>query len=415
LSRIEDTSTPVVFSGEAVHNRMNRRLTLEQQFRSIFGAEPRFYQAPGRVNLIGEHTDYNEGFVLPAAIGLHCWIAASPRTDQRLVIHSDAFAETREVDLSRNDKDMVVAHTWSDYPCGVALYLQRAGFQIRGANLLIDSEIPIGAGLSSSAAVEIATACALLDLSDSPIERIQVARLCQRAENEFVGARCGIMDQFISLHGQRGHALVLDCRSLEYELLPVPQYARLVICNTMVKHQLASSEYNRRRAECEEALRLLSTRISGLHALRDVTMAQLETERSMLPEILWRRAYHVVSENERVLEAAAALRARGVEDFGRRMNESHNSLRDFYQVSCPELDLMVELACQQEGTYGARMTGGGFGGCTINLVDAKHTDNFRLQVASAYEKAMRLNPEIYVCSPDHGAGPVTRDAEFGST
>jgi galactokinase len=394
---------------------MNRRLTLEQQFRSIFGADPRFYQAPARVNLIGEHTDYNEGFVLPAAIGLHCWIAASPRRDQKLVIHSDAFAETREVDLSRKDKDMVLAHTWSGYPGGVALYLQRAGFQIRGANLLIDSEIPIGAGLSSSAAIEIATACALLDLSDCPIDRIQVARLCQHAENEFVGARCGIMDQFISLHGQRGHALVLDCRSLEYELLPVPQYAKLVICNTMVRHQLASSEYNRRRAECEEALRLLSTRISGLYALRDVTLGQLEKERSLLPEILWCRAYHVVSENERVLEAAAALRAGAVEEFGRQMNESHNSLRDFYQVSCPELDLMVELACQQEGTYGARMTGGGFGGCTINLVDAKHTDKFRLQVAREYEKAMGLNPEIYVCSPDQGAGLAATDSAFGST
>jgi galactokinase len=385
---------------------MNRRLRLEQRFRSIFGAEPRLYQAPGRVNLIGEHTDYNEGFVLPAAIGLHCWIAATPRADQKLVIHSDAFGETREFDLSRKDKDSALApaHTWSDYPAGVALYLQRAGVKLQGANLLVDTNIPIGAGLSSSAAIEIATACTLLDLSDCPIDGIQVARLCQQAENEFVGARCGIMDQFVSLHGRRGHALLLDCRSLEYELLPVPESAKLVICNTMVKHQLASNEYNRRRAECEEALHLLSSKIPNLRALRDLSLEQLEKQRSTLPEILWRRAYHVVSENARVLETAAALRSGSVDKFGQVMNESHESLRDYYQVSCPELDFMVELACRQQGTYGARMTGGGFGGCTINLVDAQHTNDFRDRVAHEYEKAMRLNPEIYVCSPDHGAG-----------
>jgi galactokinase len=393
---------------------MNRRLEVEQRFRSIFGEDPRLYQAPGRVNLIGEHTDYNEGFVFPAAIGLQCWIAASPRTDQKLVIHSDAFAETREIDLS--SKEIVLTHTWSDYPAGVVLYLQRAGFRVRGANLLFHSEIPIGAGLSSSAAIEIATACALLDLCGCAIDRLQVARLCQQAENEFVGARCGIMDQFVALHGQRGHALLLDCRSLEYELLPVPESAKLVICNTMVKHQLASNEYNRRRADCEEAFRVLSSRISGIRALRDVTVEQLEKQRSTLPEILWRRTYHVVSENDRVLEAAAALRTGDLRELGRRMNESHGSLRDLYQVSCPELDLMVELALRQEGTYGARMTGGGFGGCTINLVDAQHTNSFRDQIARDYENTMRLRPEIYVCSPDHGAGVVARETEtaFGS-
>jgi galactokinase len=403
---------PDHFAGEAVHNRMSRRLELEQRFRSIFGADPRLYQAPGRVNLIGEHTDYNEGFVLPAAVGMHCWIAANSRADQKLVIESDAYGESREFDLARNG--LALTHTWSDYPAGVALYLQGAGFQLRGVNLLIESEIPIGAGLSSSAAIEIATACALLDLSDCPIDRIQIARLCQKAENEFVGARCGIMDQFVSLHGELGHALLLDCRSLEYELLPVPETAKLVICNTMVKHQLASNEYNRRRAECEEALRVLSTRIPGLRALRDVTLEQLEKQRSTLPEILWRRAYHVVSENGRVLEAAAALRNGNVEQFGRRMNESHDSLRDFYQVSCPELDLMVELAQRQQGTYGARMTGGGFGGCTINLVEAEHAEKFRLQVAREYQNAMRLSPEIYICSPADGAGVVTRETALGS-
>ena len=283
------------------------------------------------------------------------------------------------------------------------MHLQRAGFHLQGTNLLIHGEVPIGAGLSSSAAIEVATAYALLSVSGCSIDRVQVARLCQEAENEFVGARCGVMDQFVSLHGRAGHALILDCRSLDYELLSIPDFVCLVICNTMVKHELASSEYNRRRAECEEAVRRLSEAVPGIRALRDLNPEQLERHRALLPETIWRRAQHVVSENARTLEAAAALRAGDLEEFGKRMAQSHHSLRDVYEVSCPELDLMVQLASGQKGTYGARMTGGGFGGCTINLVDKRHAEKFQQQVAKAYENATGLKPQIYVCSAADGA------------
>jgi galactokinase len=389
---------------EAGQNRMDKPPSLAERFRSRFGTEARFYRAPGRVKLIGEHTDYNDGFVMPAAIDFHCWVVVNRRADQKFVIYSQDFQETREIDLSQNT--VRPSKTWSDYPVGVAVHLKRAGFQLRGTNALIEGGVPMGAGLSSSAAIEVATAYALLDISDHPIDRVQVARLCQKAENEFVGAHCGIMDQFVSLHGRANHALVLDCRSLDYEAVPIPDFVKLVICNTMVKHELASSEYNRRRAECEEAVRRLSAVLPGIRALRDVSLEELERHRAVLPETIWRRARHIVSENARVLQAAAALRAGEAEEFGKRMAESHQSLRDFYEVSCPELDLMVGLATGQKGVYGARMTGGGFGGCTINLVDVRHAEEFREQVAGAYERATGLRPEIYICSAADGAGAV---------
>ena len=392
---------------------MDRPLSLGERFRARFGTDARSYRAPGRVNLIGEHTDYNDGFVLPAAIDFHCLVAANRRPDHRLVVHSEDFHESCEIELSSDSISR--SQTWSDYPVGVAMHLQRADFRLQGTNLLIHGEVPIGAGLSSSAAIEVATAYALLSVSGCSIDRVQVARLCQEAENEFVGARCGVMDQFVSLHGRAGHALILDCRSLDYELLSIPDFVCLVICNTMVKHELASSEYNRRREECEQAVRHLSEALPGISALRDLNMEQLERHRALLPETIWRRAHHVVSENARTLEAAAALRAGDLEEFGKRMAQSHHSLRDVYEVSCPELDLMVQLASGQRGAYGARMTGGGFGGCTINLVDKRHAEEFRRQVAKAYENATGLKPQIYICSAADGAGIVTPEMEFKET
>jgi galactokinase len=381
---------------------MDRALSLAQRFRAEFGTDARIYRAPGRVNLIGEHTDYNDGYVLPAAIDFDCWIAAQPRSDHKLVIHSENFHETREVDFSH---DLALpSHTWYDYPVGVAVQLKASGYPLQGANLLIHGEIPLGAGLSSSAAIEVATARALLDISGHSLDRVQVARLCQKAENEFVGARCGIMDQFVSLHGRSDHGLLLDCRSLGYELIPIPPNVRLVICNTMIKHEVAFGEYNRRRVECEEAVRRLAPAVPGIRALRDVTLEQLDRHHSLLPETIFRRAHHVVSENDRVLKAAAALRCGNLSEFGKAMAESHQSLRDFYEVSCAELDLMVDLATRQRGTYGARMTGGGFGGCTINLVDASHSDEFQSEMVSAYKKLTGHRPETYLCRAADGAG-----------
>ena len=382
---------------------MTRLSTIVERFRGRFGASPRVYRAPGRVNLIGEHTDYNDGFAMPAAIEFYCWVAVGNREDRKLSIYSEEFSATAEADLSSTAT--APSKSWSDYPIGVALQLEQAGFRIRGANLLIESEVPMGAGLSSSAAIEVATALALAEQSGASPDRVQLARLCQKAENDFVGARVGIMDQFISLHGQKDHALLLDCRALSFESLAIPDSVKLVISNTMVKHELAFGEYNRRRADCEEAVRRLAGVLPGIRALRDVSLEQLETHRGVLSDVIYKRALHIVTENARVLDAADALRAGDIERFGKRMAESHRSLRDLYEVSCMELDLMVDLAYQQKGVYGARMTGGGFGGATINLVDSRYAGEFKEKIAKAYQKETGLIPQIYICKPAEGAGP----------
>ena len=385
---------------------MRGSTSIAEQFRAKFGANPRVYRAPGRVNLIGEHTDYNEGYVMPVALGFYCWLAISPRDDQKLVISSDGFSDTAEVEL--DSPEIHPRKTWSDYPVGVALELKRAGVPLRGANLLIHGEVPMGAGLSSSAAIEVATALALAEQSGHSPDRVQLALLCQKAENEFVGARCGIMDQFISLHGRKNHALLLDCRALDFELVAIPECVRLVICNTMVKHEHASSGYNQRRAECEEAVQRLAKVLPRIRSLRDVTLDQLDLHRGTLSEVLYKRALHVIAENARVLGATEALRAEDLERFGERMAESHSSLRDLYEVSCVELDLMVDQANQQEGVYGARMTGGGFGGSTINLVKSRFADAFAENMARGYEKETGIVPQIYICAPAEGAGAVAQ-------
>ena len=377
---------------------------LSTTFRSLGGSEPRIYRAPGRVNLIGEHTDYNEGFVMPAAINFSTWVTVTPRDDRVIAVSSENFQETFKFDL--DDTTARERGHWSDYVRGVALTLEQAGYRLKGAQLQIRGEVPIGAGLSSSASIEVATGYALLQHSRFAIERIELAKLCQRAEQNFVGMRCGIMDQFVACHGQEGRALLLDCRSLEYELLPLPEDVRLVICNTMVKHQLAGSEYNQRRSECEEGVHHLARALPDVRALRDVSLSDLESHGRELPEAVYRRCRHVISENTRVLQAKTALENRDLSEFGQLMNESHRSLRDDYEVSCAELDLMVELAREADGVYGARMTGGGFGGCTINLVKAESCTDFTDSVAREYESSTGVTPEVYVCRAAPGVSEV---------
>jgi len=361
--------------------------------------------APGRVNLIGEHTDYNDGFVFPSAIDFHTQVAIAAREDRKFVIDSENYKESIEVDFG-NGTPRPRKH-WSDYIVGVSVMLKQAGYAIPGANILVSSNVPLGAGLSSSAALEVATGLALLGIAGSAIDRKQLALLCQRAENEFVGARCGIMDQFVCSHAKANAILLLDCRSLDYELSPFDPSFKLVACNTMVKHELASNEYNHRRAECEEGVRRLAKVLPNIKALRDVSLIELEKHSQELPEVIYKRCRHVISENERVIQAANCLKRNDMAGFGRLMSESHRSLRDDYEVSCLELDVMVDIADGIEGVFGARMTGGGFGGCTINLVRAERVDAFCEEVSSKYFRRIGQHPDIYISRPVGGAEEVS--------
>ena len=368
-----------------------------ERFRARFSTHPRVFRAPGRVNLIGEHTDYSDGFVFPMAIEMATYIGASPRSDGRLVLHSENYDATVEINIA---SAMALKH-WSDYIVGVAVELRKLGLELGGADMLIASEVPLGAGLSSSAALEVSSAMALLGLADKQARKSEIGVICQRAENNFVGARCGIMDQFISVNGQEGHALMLDCRSLEFRQVPIPAGIAVVACNTMARHSISGGEYNQRRQQCEEAARLL-----GVRALRDVSMAEFERRAGQLPDPERRRARHVISENARVMEFARALEADDRPYMGRLMAESHRNLRDDFEVSCRELDVMVEAAKQVEGLIGSRMTGGGFGGCTVNLVRDDAVNRFRESVAQKYVHETGVQPQIYVTHAADGAGEV---------
>jgi galactokinase len=377
---------------------------LADRFEHLFGSRPEVFAAPGRVNLIGEHTDYNDGFVMPCAIGFSTRVAISPRSDRKLVIRSEDFSDQFEFDV-----DNLPAHgsgIWADYVLGVAVMLHGLGQHPPGANLLISGEVPIGAGLSSSAAIEVASAMALMSLGGANLPLPEIAKLCQKVENVFIGAKVGIMDQFVSCLGRAGHALLLDCRSLEFKLISIPENIRLVICNTMVKHEHASGAYNRRREECNEGVKILRTWYPKIRALRDVSLAQLEEHIADLPSTVYQRCRHVISENQRTLQGAEYLATGHVARFGSLMLQSHASLRDLYEVSCRELDLMVEIAQSLEGFLGGRMTGGGFGGCTVNLVRDADASSFAAQIADRYQTATGIKPDVYICFAANGAGNV---------
>ena len=389
---------------------------LRTEFIERFAAEPEFYRAPGRVNLIGEHTDYNAGFVMPAAIRFYTTVAVAGRADRRLRVRSTNFDETLEIALPEAADAVALrgqSKHWIGYVAGVAWSLQQQGVALSGADLLIHGEVPLGAGLSSSAALEVSVGLALSELAGHRLDNVTLAKLCQRAENDYVGMRCGIMDQFASACGRAGHALWIDCRSLQHRLLPLDQSlagsaspTQLVICNTMVRHGLASSQYNRRRDECEQGVQALARIIPGVETLRDLSSAVLRTYAAQLDPVIYRRCRHIASENERVNAAAAALGRADLTGFGRLMRESHRSLRDDYEVSCDELDLMVRIAEQIDGVYGARMTGGGFGGCTVNVVRTDAVARFRSLIAERYAQGTGHAPEIYVCEAADGAARI---------
>jgi galactokinase len=371
------------------------------QFERVYAARPRVFRAPGRVNLIGEHTDYNDGFVMPAAVGFSTYAGIAPRPDRKLVLQSQEFPGCFEFDLDNLPQQRNQA--WVDYVVGVATVLRRRGIRLEGANLLVNGNIPIGAGLSSSAALEVASTLAFLSLTGTQMPLPEVATLCREAENTYVGAHVGIMDQYISCMGKAGHAMLLDCRSLEFRLVPIPPGLQLVVCNTMVKHDVATSGYNVRRAQCEEGVGYFVKWYPNIRALRDVSVEMLHEHSKDLSPVILKRCTHVILENQRTVEAARSLTDRDLARMKELMAESHASMRDLYEISCQEVDIMVDSAQDLPGFCGGRMTGGGFGGCTINLVRTGNASDFAAQIADRYQRATNIKPQIYICSAEDGA------------
>jgi len=375
---------------------------IEQRFHAIHGTTPEaVVRAPGRVNLIGEHTDYNDGFVLPAAIDRSIDFAGRKRADRLVRVHSLDFNAAAEFSLDDIQKDP--SKPWSNYIRGVSKYLEEDGHRLSGADIVFGGNVPREAGLSSSAAVEVGTAAFWKNLVGLEADPVYLVKLARKAENQFVGVPCGIMDQFISALGREHHALFLDCRDLTYRHVPLRDDVKIVVCNSGVKRALAQSEYEVRLNQCRQAVALIASTGRAVRSLRDVAPEDLEAARSALSEILFRRARHVVSENHRVLEAVRVLEAGKLERFGELMNASHESLRDDYEVSSKELDVLVELARNQPGVLGARMTGAGFGGCTVNLVRQEAAEAFAEAVRRGYQDTLGLKAEIYICKASQGA------------
>ena len=380
-----------------------------QEFTTRFGRMSKVSRAPGRVNLIGEHTDYNDGFVMPAALEFATLVSAAPRPDRRIRVYSMIMAETREFDLDAPSPGG--RREWSDYVFGVAVMLEKSGRRLAGADCVVFTDVPLGSGLSSSAALEVSVAHALLTAAGLPFEPIEIAKVCQRAENDYVGMRCGIMDQYVSACGVAGNALLIDCRSLESRNVPIAPNLRLVIANSNVRHQHAGGEYNSRREACEEGVRLLRPHLGPIAALRDVTPADLERHRRALPELVYRRCRHIVTENARVLEAERALKAGDFVACGKAMNASHASMRDDFEITCPEIDFLAGLAQGEPGVYGSRMTGGGFGGCTVSLVEKDAVERVSRHIAERYPAAIGRDADVFVCSPSAGAGLVAVEGD----
>jgi galactokinase len=373
-------------------------MDLQAVFTATFHAPAtHLIRAPGRVNLIGEHTDYNGGLVLPMAIDRHVEIAARPREDQVVrMVALDFNDEKSEFSLESIEPDP--RHTWSNFVRGVARSLRQRFPNIRGAEMLIRGDVPIGSGLSSSAALEVCAALALQAIGKLDIERVELARVCQQAENEFVGVQSGIMDQLASLLAREGHALLIDCSDLNLEHVRLPRGASIVICDTMTRRGLGGSEYNARRNDCMEAARLLEVK-----TLVQVSTAEFERAVKNLPPIIARRARHVITENDRVLRAVQAAKRDDLVTFGALMNQSHASLRDDFQVSCAELDIMVEIAHMQPGCFGARLTGAGFGGCTVNLVEEGAEIGFAGKARQQYFERVGVMPQVFTCRAASGA------------
>ncbi len=374
------------------------------EFAKVFDGKPTHVAiAPGRVNLIGEHTDYNDGFVLPVALDKDVRVVFRPRTDRRVRLYAVEFDSWADFDLDSLAFNNDVF--WANYTMGVAWALEEAGVRLAGLEGVVSGNVPRGSGLSSSAALEISNALALLSAAGAPdaLTGTEIAKAAQHAENVFVGVNCGIMDQFISTLGEEGQALLIDCRSLDYQRVPFPDGASLVIGNTKASRSLANSAYNERRAQCEEGVARLQSVLPAITALRDVTSAQLEEHSGLLSPVVYRRCRHVVGENERVMATVAALAAGDLDEVGRLMNTSHESLRDDYAVSSDALDAMVDAMRSVPGCLGARLTGAGFGGCAVALVSKGHERAVRDAIFERYSKAMNIWPDVYTSPASAGA------------
>ncbi len=384
---------------------MNLRAHVVQLFRQRFGRPPvGVARAPGRVNLLGEHVDYNDGWVLPAAIDRATYVAYGPADAEACEVYAADYDQQARFSLPDLMARRMDLPEWARYPAGVAWSLGEKGLKIQGLQAAIASEVPRGAGLSSSASVELAFAVAWQSLGGWRLPPMEMALACQRAENEFVGVNCGIMDQATSACGEAGRLLVLDCRSLTYQTLALPAEAAIIIADTGVRHSLSTSAYNSRRAACEEAVARLKVNLPSITALRDVRPAEFNRLSSTLPDEVRRRARHVVEEIERTRQAMDMLGSGDLRAFGRLMNESHASLRDLYEVSCPELDAMAHIAQTLKGCYGARLTGAGFGGCTVNLVERRDAEAFTQELGRGYAAETGQRAGIYICSAASGAG-----------
>lgn len=378
---------------------------LEHDFREVFRSPHpvAIFRAPGRVNLIGEHTDYNQGLVCPIALELACYIAIAPAQHAKLRIYSAELGELHEFDVASLGA-IQPRHDWTDYVIGVAQLLVHAGIAIHAADVYVHSDVPRGSGLSSSAALEVASALALL--GRHTMDRLEMAKLCRRAESEFVGMPCGIMDQYASLFGKEGTAIQIDCRSLTHSEVRLPSNVRVIAVNSMVKHELASSAYSQRVAECNQAVAELEPFHPGAASLRDISLAVFEQFQDSVSPIPRKRARHIISENARVLDFGAAASAGDLLEMGRLFIAAHRSLQYDFEISCEEIDFLVDTAIKIKGVHGARMTGGGFGGCTVNLVDPSAVAEFERRIAAAYSSRFRRTPLFYDCEPSSSASRI---------
>ena len=386
---------------------MSTRLNgIKADFERLFGSLPtKIVKGPGRVDLMGIHTDYNGGFVLPVAVNLDVIAAGGLRDDRKVVVYSQNFEQKSEFSLDDIVHDNV--NKWSNYVRGVVLFIQEAGVKLQGANIVMHGNVPIGSGMSSSAAIEMATGFLFQSLVGFDMPGTDMALIGQKAENKFVGVNTGIMDQFISRLGKKDHVLFIDCRTLEYDQFPLDtSRVKIVVCDTMKRRGLVDSEYDLRRSQCEEAAKLFSQWVPNVTQLRDVSSTDFEKYKDRLPEVVRMRAEHVIYENERVLESRDVLKRGDFEGFGKLMNASHDSARDLYEVSCFELDAMAEVCRNAPGALCNRMAGAGFGGCSVSLVIDEFVEQFTSVVAVEYEKKTGLVPNLYICTAEDGASLI---------